>query len=81
MGGTLSTNHYNYKPDLWWVLRSETEEQKALRHSEKLALCFGLLVFSESVPIFIINNLRMCGDCHYYGHHITSRRKEGCNTR
>ena len=56
-----------YKPDLSWVLQSESDNQKALRlcrHSEKLALCFALLVLPADSPIYIVKNLRMCGDCH-----------------
>ncbi|KMS95874.1 hypothetical protein BVRB_004140 [Beta vulgaris subsp. vulgaris] len=34
------------------------------KHSEKLALAFGLLVTNTSMPITIIKNLRICGDCH-----------------
>lgn len=34
------------------------------KHSEKLALAFGLLVTSNDMPITIIKNLRICGDCH-----------------
>ncbi|CAO2833775.1 unnamed protein product [Amaranthus hypochondriacus] len=34
------------------------------KHSEKLALAFGLLVTNTSMPITIIKNIRICGDCH-----------------
>ena len=34
------------------------------KHSEKLALAFGLLVVRNDMPLTIIKNLRICGDCH-----------------
>lgn len=43
----------------------ETEKEKFLyRHSEKLALTFGLLKTSPGTPIRILKNLRVCEDCH-----------------
>ena len=33
-------------------------------HSEKLAITFGLLSLSNSIPIRVIKNLRVCNDCH-----------------
>jgi len=56
-----------YQPNLAWVLQNESSQQKALRlcrHSEKLALCFALLVIPPEDTIYIVKNLRMCGDCH-----------------
>jgi hypothetical protein len=46
----------NYVPDLDWVLQDEDEEQKKgrlCRHSEKLALCYGLLVLPADATICI----------------------------
>ncbi|XP_042493903.1 pentatricopeptide repeat-containing protein At5g40410, mitochondrial [Macadamia integrifolia] len=42
----------------------EVKEGMINKHSEKLAIAFGLLVKSEGMPIMITNNLRICGDCH-----------------
>ncbi|OAY71952.1 Pentatricopeptide repeat-containing protein [Ananas comosus] len=56
-----------YKPDTEYVLHEMEEEQKEdmlFRHSEKLALAFGLMVTPECAPIHIVKNLRICGDCH-----------------
>jgi len=56
-----------YQPDLRWVLQNETDEEKKLRlclHSEKMALCYALLVIPPEHTIHIVKNLRMCGDCH-----------------
>ncbi|MFS7912793.1 putative tetratricopeptide-like helical domain superfamily, DYW domain-containing protein [Helianthus anomalus] len=33
-------------------------------HSEKLAIAFGLLVYSDNAPMIITKNLRICGDFH-----------------
>ena len=33
-------------------------------HSEKLAVCFGLLVSEIDTEIRVVKNLRICGDCH-----------------
>ncbi|KAF5818445.1 putative tetratricopeptide-like helical domain superfamily, DYW domain-containing protein [Helianthus annuus] len=33
-------------------------------HSEKLAIAFGLFVYSDNAPMIITKNLRICGDCH-----------------
>lgn len=35
-----------------------------LRHSEKLALVFGLMRTPKGEPIRIMKNLRVCEDCH-----------------
>ncbi|KAK7271814.1 hypothetical protein RJT34_28023 [Clitoria ternatea] len=34
------------------------------KHSEKIALAYGLLVSSADMPIIITKNLRICCDCH-----------------
>ncbi|XP_068656296.1 pentatricopeptide repeat-containing protein At4g16835, mitochondrial [Aristolochia californica] len=56
-----------YVPDLDCALHDVEEERKALilsRHSEKLAIAFGLISMPPGVPILIFKNLRVCGDCH-----------------
>uniref|UniRef100_A0A7N0VL34 DYW domain-containing protein n=1 Tax=Kalanchoe fedtschenkoi TaxID=63787 RepID=A0A7N0VL34_KALFE len=43
----------------------ESEKEKYLfRHSEKLALGFGLINTTPGTPIRIMKNLRVCQDCH-----------------
>ncbi|KAJ4965757.1 hypothetical protein NE237_017606 [Protea cynaroides] len=42
----------------------EVKEDMINKHSEKLAIVFGLLVKAAGLPIMITNNLRICGDCH-----------------
>lgn len=43
----------------------EEEKEDALnKHSEKVAIAFGLIALKEGVPIRIVKNLRVCLDCH-----------------
>ncbi|KAI9125419.1 hypothetical protein K1719_004035 [Acacia pycnantha] len=45
----------------------EGTKQVLLRyHSEKLALALGLMCLPYNVPIRIMKNLRICGDCHTF---------------
>ncbi|GLT83758.1 hypothetical protein SLE2022_020300 [Rubroshorea leprosula] len=56
-----------YLPDTSVVLLDieEKEKEKFLhRHSERLALCFGLLNARDGEVIRIMKNLRVCEDCH-----------------
>ncbi|XP_061367593.1 pentatricopeptide repeat-containing protein At5g15340, mitochondrial [Gastrolobium bilobum] len=42
----------------------EEVEQVLFTHSEKLALCFGLMSTASGSPLYIFKNLRICQDCH-----------------
>ncbi|XP_030512178.1 putative pentatricopeptide repeat-containing protein At1g68930 [Rhodamnia argentea] len=56
-----------YVPDMSPVLHDveESEKLKMLnRHSERLAIAFGLIYIPSGLPIRIFKNLRVCGDCH-----------------
>lgn len=56
-----------YNPDGKFVLHDVDEEEKlySLRyHSEKLAVAYGLLKVPKEIPIRVMKNLRVCGDCH-----------------
>eukprot|EP01018_Ginkgo_biloba_P039769 Gb_41015 [translate_table: standard] len=56
-----------YVPDTNFVLHDVEEEVKEHMlgsHSEKLAIAFGLIKTSPGLPIRIMKNLRVCGDCH-----------------
>ncbi|XP_009804600.1 pentatricopeptide repeat-containing protein At2g27610 [Nicotiana sylvestris] len=56
-----------YKPDTNYVLHDVEDEHKEAilsRHSERLAIAFGLIATSPGIPIQIVKNLRVCGDCH-----------------
>ncbi|OAY43932.1 pentatricopeptide repeat-containing protein At1g56690, mitochondrial [Manihot esculenta] len=65
LGGLL--REIGYCPDGSFVLHDVDEEEKFhnLRyHSEKLAVAYGLLKVPEGMPIRVMKNLRVCGDCH-----------------
>lgn len=56
-----------YVPNTKVVLLHMDEDQKKhvlYRHSEKLALMFGLMNTPPGTPIRIMKNLRVCEDCH-----------------
>jgi pentatricopeptide repeat protein len=56
-----------YMPNTRFALHDIEEEEKEYllcSHSEKLAIAFGLINTCPGTPLHIINNLRMCGDCH-----------------
>ncbi|KAI3824167.1 hypothetical protein L1987_05616 [Smallanthus sonchifolius] len=51
-----------YEPD---VVRDDgTRKDDKGRHSEKLAVVFGLLSTKDGEPLYVVKNLRICGDCH-----------------
>ncbi|CAK8574138.1 unnamed protein product [Lathyrus sativus] len=59
----------NYKVDTNNDLHDveESKKQMLLRHhSEKLAITFGLMCLPSDIPIRIMKNLRICGDCHNF---------------
>ncbi|XP_057426960.1 pentatricopeptide repeat-containing protein At5g04780, mitochondrial [Lotus japonicus] len=59
----------NYKVDTNNDLHDveESSKQMLLRHhSEKLAITFGLMCLPSNIPIRIMKNLRICGDCHEF---------------
>jgi len=56
-----------YVPNVSFALHNVKEDHKQhllCHHSEKLAIAFGLISTPPGVPIQIMKNLRMCGDCH-----------------
>ena len=61
-----------YKPDISLITRdmnrfkNETEEYVLLRHSEKIAVIYGLLSSDKDYEIVINKNLRICSDCHVF---------------
>ncbi|XVF16670.1 hypothetical protein REPUB_Repub10bG0052400 [Reevesia pubescens] len=42
----------------------EEKEHALFSHSEKLAVCFGLLSTKPGTSLYIFKNLRICQDCH-----------------
>ncbi|PKA49371.1 Pentatricopeptide repeat-containing protein [Apostasia shenzhenica] len=82
MGVDLSLN--GYIPSFDDVLLDVDDKEKEYflsRHSEKMAVAFGLINMSKGVPIRVVKNLRICRDCHsfvkvvsaIYGREITVR--------
>lgn len=58
-----------YTPSASGVLIDLEEEEKkevVLWHSEKLALCYGLISGRKESCIRIVKNLRICEDCHTF---------------
>ncbi|XP_038698459.1 pentatricopeptide repeat-containing protein At1g34160 isoform X2 [Tripterygium wilfordii] len=58
---------HGYVAETSFVLHDIEEEEKESAlcyHSEKLAVAFGLTSTNEGMPIQVIKNLRICGDCH-----------------
>ncbi|KAM7277884.1 hypothetical protein ACFE04_005018 [Oxalis oulophora] len=56
-----------YAPDINDVsfdIDQEEKETSLSRHSEKLAIAFGLVNIPAPMPIRIMKNLRICNDCH-----------------
>jgi len=56
-----------YVPYTDFVLHDVEEEVKEYMlssHSEKLAIAFGILSTNPGIPVQIMKNLRVCGDCH-----------------
>ena len=56
-----------YVPDTNEValdIDQEEKETSLFRHSEKLAIAFGLISIIPPTPIRIMKNLRICNDCH-----------------
>ena len=58
-----------HEPDLANVLLDVDEHEKEYflsRHSEKLAISFGLINTAQRMPIRVVKNLRICSDCHSF---------------
>ncbi|XP_054786145.1 pentatricopeptide repeat-containing protein At2g27610 [Prosopis cineraria] len=58
-----------YQPDTNYVFHDVEDEHKEAilsQHSERLAIAFGLIATVPEVPIQIVKNLRVCGDCHNF---------------
>lgn len=56
-------------PDLTNVMLDVNEQEKEYllgRHSEKLAIAYGLISTGQCMPIRVVKNLRMCSDCHSF---------------
>uniref|UniRef100_A0A1D1YP12 Pentatricopeptide repeat-containing protein At4g16835, mitochondrial n=1 Tax=Anthurium amnicola TaxID=1678845 RepID=A0A1D1YP12_9ARAE len=63
----VSMKKAGYVPDLSSALHDvgvEQKEQILSRHSEKLAIAFGLITIPPWMMIRVFKNLRVCVDCH-----------------
>lgn len=63
-----------YVPDLTNVLLDVNEQEKQYllnRHSEKLAMAYGLISTEKPIRIRVIKNLRMCSDCHAFAKYVS----------
>ncbi|XP_028803849.1 pentatricopeptide repeat-containing protein At3g22690-like [Neltuma alba] len=73
-----------YVPDITNVLIDvdlREKEQLLSRHSEKLAMAFGLITTSPGMPIRVIKNLRMCSDCHSFAKLVSKLYKREITVR
>ncbi|KAF5191116.1 Pentatricopeptide repeat [Thalictrum thalictroides] len=60
-----STGYVPNKSHVLQDIEEEDVQDHALYlHSEKLAIAYGLISTNSPVPIRIVKNLRVCGDCH-----------------
>ncbi|KAG2566816.1 hypothetical protein PVAP13_7NG241017 [Panicum virgatum] len=58
-----------YTEDTRSVIHDVSEEEKIdmlHKHSERLAIAFGLISTRPGTPLRIAKNLRVCGDCHEF---------------
>ncbi|CAN6249002.1 unnamed protein product, partial [Urochloa humidicola] len=58
-----------YAEDTRFVLHNVSEVEKIdmlHKHSERLAIAFGLISTRPGTPLRIAKNLRVCGDCHEF---------------
>eukprot|EP01084_Bolivina_argentea_P173952 301317_1 len=65
---SMKLKQYGFKHDFSFITKELTndleKEYELLRHSEKLALVYGLLNTTNDYQIVINKNLRICNDCH-----------------
>ncbi|XP_022865565.1 pentatricopeptide repeat-containing protein At2g41080 isoform X2 [Olea europaea var. sylvestris] len=75
---------HGYVPDLGAVLHDmdvEEKEDNLGHHSEKLAIAFALMNMPLGVPIRIMKNLRVCGDCHVVMKYISKVKNREITVR
>lgn len=67
-----------FVPETESILHDVDEEVKIdmiAKHSEKIALAYGLLVSSADMPLVIMKNLRICRDCHNTAKYVSMVEK------
>ncbi|XAR60875.1 hypothetical protein NMG60_11034413 [Bertholletia excelsa] len=58
---------HGYSPETGRVLQDVGEEERKMAlalHSERLAVCYGLISTEPGTTIRVVKNLRVCSDCH-----------------
>ncbi|KAK4252623.1 hypothetical protein QN277_014370 [Acacia crassicarpa] len=73
-----------YVPDITNVLLDvdlREKEQLLSRHSEKLAMAFGLITTRQGIPIRVVKNLRICSDCHLFAKLVSKLYKREITVR
>ncbi|PRQ32485.1 putative tetratricopeptide-like helical domain, DYW domain-containing protein [Rosa chinensis] len=61
--------------NLWNDMEQQHKDPTVYIHSEKLAIAFGLISLSNTIPIRVIKNLRVCNDCHNWIKHTSKISK------
>jgi pentatricopeptide repeat protein len=67
-----------YVPDMSSVMHDLEEVEKVhqlFKHSERLAVSYGLLRSVPGSTIRLIKNLRICGDCHVFLKYVSDFKK------
>lgn len=62
---TRLEGYVSNKSDVLLDIEEEEKEEALARHSEKLAIAFGLISTNDGTVIHIVKNLRVCNDCHH----------------
>ncbi|KAF7806881.1 pentatricopeptide repeat-containing protein [Senna tora] len=77
-------NKAGYVPDITNVLLDvdlREKEHLLSKHSEKLAMAFGLITTGQGMPIRVVKNLRMCSDCHSFAKLVSKLYKREITVR
>ncbi|XP_061996617.1 pentatricopeptide repeat-containing protein At4g01030, mitochondrial [Rosa rugosa] len=67
-----------YEPDISCVhqnIDAVEKKKMLLSHTEKLAITYGLMKLKNGEPIRVVNNTRVCSDCHTAAKYMSVVRK------
>ncbi|KAL8201808.1 hypothetical protein R6Q57_010955 [Mikania cordata] len=56
--------HVASRNEVFFDVEDEEKDKVLSYHSEKMAVAFGLISTAKGTVIRVVNNLRICGDCH-----------------
>ncbi|KAK1433050.1 hypothetical protein QVD17_09956 [Tagetes erecta] len=73
-----------YVPDTSFVLHEVEEHQKRdflYYHSAKLAVTYGLLMTKGRMPVRVMKNILLCGDCHSFFKYVSVVTKREIHIR